>query len=204
MPVTQVRISMSRTLGDIVQWSYGIDGPTPDNIALTGILSAMQVNATATSLNTSLSILRLELAEAFDADGGPAVAVASVATEPFCNGPVGVQEVAVVCSEHVDTPRGLSPRGRTYYGPISGTLLDDPRPSTGLQTIIRNFHEAMLDYLVGEGWTPVVISRSLDGSPRPTAIGMPITAISTDDAWDSQRRRGLEPENRIVQPFPAV
>lgn len=204
MALYYLRVTLSRPTDDEVVYTYAVDGSEPTELQLTGLMSVMQTQATATGLNTLVQTTRLEEAAAYEAAGGPAVAVASVATEPFTNGGPGISDVSLVVSEEVQTVRGIKPRGRLYYGPINGQQMTSPRPSALTQTIVRDFHDAILDSLVADGFVPVVISKRQGGLARPAPVGLPILALSTDNTWDTQRSRDLDPTARVVQAFPTV
>lgn len=132
--------------------------------------------------------------------------------EPFMgattnHGPLP-QEVALCLSY-----RGVNPslppgrrRGRIYIGPLSfqgiQTAPTDPNPGRPLGTFTNTLRLAAVRLhteLLAAGWQWVVYSPTASGVGAPVIT--PITEVSTDDAWDTQRRRGPDPTRRDVVPF---
>ena len=204
MALYAVRVTLGRQNEDNVQWGFGFDAPTePTSSQLSDFLVAIDLAENDLRLTLQLAPMTLEMAEAFPAEGGPAVAVFSTGGDlSVGTGSPGNADVALAVSMHVATPRGPSPRGRVYLGPFENTAAGQARPSPGLQEAARELVNAAL--LAGEdnGWEPVVISRQDGGSERPSPVGLPIVALSTDNAWDSQRRRGQEPTDRTIVTYP--
>ena len=204
MALYAVRVTLGRANDDDVQWGFGFDAPTePTSSDLSDFLVALDLAEAEVSATLALGPMTLDMAEAFPAEGGPAVAVFSTGGDlAVGGGTMGNADVALAVSFHVATPRGPAPRGRVYLGPFRTTMAGDDRPTPSVQEAARELVNGAL--LGGEalGWDPVVISRQDGGAPRPAPVGLPIVALSTDDAWDTQRRRGQRPTSRTVVTYP--
>ncbi len=83
--------------------------------------------------------------------------------------------------------------GRIYVGPLNVTAQDSSgaKVGTGFQQYMRESFNATRDLLVGYGHAPCVWSRA-DGIFRE------VTHVQTDDAFDTQRRRGISPTLRTT------
>ena len=204
MALYSVRVTLGRQDDDDVQWGFGFEASTePTSSDLSDFLVAIDAAESAVSADLGLAPMTLEMAEAFPAGGGPAVAVFSTGGDlSIGTGFPGNADVALAVSLHVETPRGPSPRGRVYLGPFISNMAGQARPSSNVQEAARELVNGAL--LGGEslGWDPVVISRHEGGAERPSPVGLPIVALSTDDAWDTQRRRGQEPTSRTIVTYP--
>lgn len=106
-------------------------------------------------------------------------------------------EVSVTSSFEADKVNGLSQasrRGRVYFGPLNTAAMTNGRVNAATQT---DFAQATVDYIlnvmaIDSGQTyPVVWSRKLQSAAR-------ITTGWVDDAFDTQRRRGIEPSSRVT------
>lgn len=131
--------------------------------------------------------------------GGPPVSeeLADPALFPI-TGNSGPQEVQVCVTRWTDDSIGRERKhGRWYVGPISGSYLNAARPASALQTRIQQFQQALHAQFTSNGMDPVVVSRTTG-----LATGYPITQYSIDNAWDTQRRRGIDPTDELV--FPVV
>ena len=204
MALYSVRVTLGRSDADPVQWGFGFDMPSePTSSALADFLVAIDLSEDALRSQLTLAAMTLDMAEAFPAAGGPAVAVFSTGGDLSVGGGTpGNADVALAVSMHVATPRGSSPRGRVYLGPFSSANVGQTRPGISIQTGARKFVSDILQGGEANGWEPVVISRREGGAERPSPVGLPIIALSTDDAWDTQRRRGHEPTQRVVETYP--
>jgi hypothetical protein len=111
------------------------------------------------------------------------------------------EEVAVCGSFHGAPPRSARRRGRTYFGPFNDTALgNDPdpagfgpsRPNDLLRQAIAVSQKGLLDSIDAiPGFDWVVYSPT--GGTTTKVVGGWI-----DDAWDTQRRRGVDPAQRII------
>lgn len=101
-------------------------------------------------------------------------------------GGIGPTEVALCLSFYADynQPRR---RGRLYLGPIGGDLGE--RPSPALMDSVIDFGQALQDIGVGPQYAWQVASRV-------TGERASVTDWWVDNAWDTQRRRGLRPTDR--------
>lgn len=111
------------------------------------------------------------------------------------------EEVAAVLSFHGGPPAGRRRRGRTYIGPLnmSGAALptssgDRSRPSNNLIADLAKAATRMLE--VDPTWC---IRSSL-----PSENFVPIVGGHVDNAFDTQRRRGPDPNARTLWPPPGV
>ena len=110
-------------------------------------------------------------------------------------GNTGPGEVAICLSyAAVDDPDASTRRrrGRIYLGPLASTPISAPRPNATLIDQVLDFGEALAQ--IGSA------------SNRPWHLYSPtdnatakIESIWCDDAWDTQRRRGLAPTARTVR-----
>lgn len=100
------------------------------------------------------------------------------------------EEVALCISFYKDRnlPRN---RGRLYIGPISETANNDGRPSAGIRGALvqagRRVIEASQDPSSSAAWA---VYSTVDGDAKEVTQGW------VDNAWDTQRRRGLAPTER--------
>ena len=94
----------------------------------------------------------------------------------------------------VDDPEQSVPRrrGRIYLGPIAGTLAGTDRPGATIIDAVLDLGEGIAQVGMANNTTWVMRSQ-LDNSYHK------IESIWCDDAWDTQRRRGLKPLQRTVR-----
>jgi hypothetical protein len=109
----------------------------------------------------------------------------------------GVLNCAV--NELVDTPRGVSPLGRSFIGPLSGT--NNPQVPTATRNMCAAIMQQVAAQYVQRGWTPSVISRFLNNVARPAPIGLPVVGFRTDDRWDVLKSRRLPPTTTTSYPL---
>jgi hypothetical protein len=116
-------------------------------------------------------------------------AIASVSTL------TGPGEVAVCLSYAANDDPGLvgpRRRGRIYIGPIAFNWVQDPRPAPVLRQNLLVFGQALASVGSAANTTWLMYSRT-------DLVTAKIESIWVDDAWDTQRRRGLAPTLRDVQ-----
>lgn len=105
------------------------------------------------------------------------------------------EEVAVCLSYSGAPPAGPRRRGRIYLGPLVTTVLDaatsavPARPNT---TFIQNLKIAGAELAANVGPSPRWCIRST----VPDENFVPIAFGYVDDAFDTQRRRGVDPTSR--------
>lgn len=107
----------------------------------------------------------------------------------------GPGEVAICLSYSAqDDPEASTgrQRGRIYIGKIVGGYTGDPRPTGALRTKVLDFGELLASVGTASNTTWMMHSKT-DNAFRK------IESIWTDDAWDTQRRRGLAPTLRTVR-----
>lgn len=85
--------------------------------------------------------------------------------------------------------RGRSGRGRNYVTGLTELAATGNEIAPATKTALITGYEALLTTLP-VGWQWVVVSRYLNGAPRPEGFVQTITAVvAADDYLDSQRRR---------------
>lgn len=105
-------------------------------------------------------------------------------------------EVACVGSLTSDHP-GPTGRGRIFVGPFNtsavgaGNESGESRPALGLRLAIRASCERLANAMHAEAFDWIVVS-SVDMENYPITHGF------VDNAWDTQRRRGLDPSTRVT------
>jgi len=107
-------------------------------------------------------------------------------------------EVAICMSYHGTFPAGqvrARRRGRIYLGPltlgISGTSVNSNRPSATAVSNIATAADTLLTASAAEPWNWVVYSPTGDSDT-------PVVGGWVDDAFDTQRRRGVRPLSRTL------
>jgi hypothetical protein len=104
-------------------------------------------------------------------------------------------EVALCLSyATVDNPDASLPRrrGRIYLGPLAANAIGEPRPGPTMRDYVLDLGEALAT--VGSaGNTTWRMFSKIDNAYAK------IESIWCDDAWDTQRRRGLRPTMREVR-----
>lgn len=105
----------------------------------------------------------------------------------------GPSEVALCLSyATTDAWEGTSARrrGRIFLGPLQASDMGIPRPTTPLLPATLVLGQALYDVGGTEAmwmmWSPT------------DQVAAPIEVVSVDNAWDTQRRRGLAPTSRSV------
>lgn len=108
-------------------------------------------------------------------------------------------EVALCLSFQAQRTPGLPQarrRGRIYLGPMQDTANDDGRPSTSIITSILDAAETLAASIAA------VSSAQAWAVWSPTAgEAVEITELWVDDAFDTQRSRGLARTTRTVRPL---
>lgn len=89
-----------------------------------------------------------------------------------------------------------SQRGRTFIGGIANDMLDSSRRVGGdLDTVMRAWATQMMNLWGPDGTEGTarfsILSRSIDGAPRPTPVALPVMAWAVQSILGSQRRRLL-------------
>ena len=107
----------------------------------------------------------------------------------------GPGEVAVCLSYAANDDPGLvgpRRRGRIYIGPLTGGQLQVPRPSSIVKEAVLDLGTALSQIGFGGNTTWLMYSRT-------DLVTAKIEVIWVDDAWDTQRRRGLSPTGRVLR-----
>lgn len=82
-------------------------------------------------------------------------------------------------------------RGRIFLGPLGyETAYDMKRPTTGFTDTLRDAGQALLNASIAAGDYAWSVWSTVDGEMHAVDNGW------VDNAWDTQRRRGLEPTAR--------
>ncbi len=104
-------------------------------------------------------------------------------------GSPGIREVALCLSyQAAPVPRR---RGRMYMGPFKGSIAAGARPAASLQN-------ALLDF--GDGIAALGgINIRWEQYSTTDGVSNPVNKMWVDDAWDTQRSRGLSPTSRITR-----
>lgn len=108
--------------------------------------------------------------------------------------PSGPGEVAVCLSYASSTTWDTSTRrrrGRIFCGPLANGVMQGERPATALITATIALGNALAAVGSGVGANWMIYSPS-------DATSAEIQTISVDNAWDTQRRRGLSPTERTT------
>jgi len=139
---------------------------------------------------TSYSLLRIK---SYDAGGGPPTNTKTYAFQG--TGGLCPNEVALCLSYSATDGVTGAPRfrGRIYL-PLTGT---DERPTSPHQLQLLDFGERLAS--VGFAGNTTWMMRSALGTGTPAApapVYRKIESISVDNAWDTQRRRGMAPTVR--------
>lgn len=184
MPLASARLRMQRgaTNADAVYWEWAVDGATYDDIDGLAL-----VNATLAGVETAVGVggssnlvdMDADLIELFPGGGGPAYYVQGLAEElPVGTSSAGNHIVQCAVNELVATPRGNSPRGRMFVGPLAAT------GATTLSSSQRDFAVSVMQEVaaahISAGFTPVVISRYEGGTQRPSPVGLPVIGFRAD------------------------
>lgn len=86
-------------------------------------------------------------------------------------------------------------RGRIFLGPITAAFTNVPRPGATLIDATLALGQALYDVGPANEGSWQIYSTT-------DAVATDIASISVDNAWDTQRRRGLVPTARTVQTVP--
>lgn len=207
MPLASARVRMNRTTADAdpVYWEWAVDGAEYDDIsglALVNATLAGITEAVGATGSSQLVDMDADLIELFPGAGGPAYYVQGLASEiPVGSSPSGNHVVQVAVNELVETPRGLSPRGRMFVGPMGNT--DSPLISGTQRTLAVSVMQEVAAAHIAAGFTPVVISRYEGGAQRPSPVGLEIVGFRADLRLDVLVSRRLPAPGTTVD-FPLV
>ncbi len=179
--------------GQRIQNSFAVKYPTtPGDAERTNLENDIDTwldTNLVTHLSDNYSVPEFDIVDLSTQDGPKNVHVYTiplVGGENFDAHPTNVAQ----CMTLRTAKRGRSYRGRSYVGgvyPYSGTTPIDSIPAL-LGNLIADFEALMtLINIGGKYWG--VISRYLNKVARSSAVVTPITAISADTHYDSQRRR---------------
>ncbi len=156
----------------------GVSGPQSGEIIAQAIADAYAAGTAGFFVFGAIEV------RAYDFDGvaktGPPVAVAR-AQQGITQGP-GPREVAVCLSYRAGPSRPRS-RGRVFLGPVAGGFLANEYIPNNLGQVALGLGGRLLNIItLGAQWS--LYSRTVQGFAA-------ITNVSVDNAWDTQRSRGL-------------
>jgi hypothetical protein len=182
---------------DRIVWTFAVDSATqPDAADAIGVLVGT-MTAVPSALNLLDPDFTTDLCQVYDIGfGGPPVSEALFGVDEMTSGGLtGPKEMQIVISRWVLDGLGRPfKKGRMYYGPLSGSATSGlRRPSAAQTTTCLDFAESLHNGFVFEGWTPVVDSEA------GLHVLLPITQYSVDDAFDVQRRRGIDPTSQVIR-----
>lgn len=87
-------------------------------------------------------------------------------------------------------------RGRVFLGPLNNTAFNGGIPSDGMMHVLQKAGDRLIDASDASALWSWVIQNGLDGdSPMTTAI---VDNGWVDNAFDTQRRRGIKPTVRLT------
>jgi hypothetical protein len=205
MPLASVRLRIQRnfTNADPVYWQWAVDDAEYDdasglalvNATLTGVANGLGVGGSALIADQDADLI-----ECFPGAGGPAYYVQGLAPGvPIGTLTISNQIFQCAVNELVQTPRGVSPRGRMFVGPLgnasNGVLTTSQREMA--VDLMQNVAAAH----IAAGFTPVVISRTLDNEPRPVPVGLPVLGFRADLRADILVSRRV-PAPNTVEDYP--
>lgn len=131
---------------------------------------------------------------AYDLEGGQPIFTKTYAYDHSTT--AGAPPEVALCLSYatVDDPTLSTARrrGRIYLGPLRQTDVQDNRPQATLITDSLALGQALAQIGFASDTTWVMYSRTDQQTAK-------IESIWVDDAWDTQRRRGLAPTARTVQ-----
>lgn len=173
-------------------WTWGVEilGAVPSGAALRGAFDTAVRAGGSSGLNGMLrqGMYGKELA-VYPASGGAAVeAINTDVLGSFGSGGAIPGQIAAVVSAQISGSRGVQPKGRTFYGPLSQNANNASAGmmSVASQNAFGNFAVLWHNALKGLGCTPVVLAG--DGS---VSRG-PIISYAVDNALDVMRSRQYE------------
>lgn len=173
---------------------FGLDyGAAPDTVDLTVIAG----NAITAWINNFAPIFSVDLdlnavrATSLESASAPSVLVPAPTGTDGEIAQVSVPlNTALVVSSRTDS-RGRSYRGRSYFAGVPETARVNAGAvsETYLADLLTAFEGFFTELLLGTIIEHVVLSRYADNAPRVTGVSTPVTAISGNVDFDSQRRR---------------
>jgi hypothetical protein len=124
--------------------------------------------------------------------GGPILSKSYTLSPSSGSGPPEVAVCLSYATEDNPDASGSRSRGRIYLGPLSADQTDTVRPAPDLRDAVLDLGEGIAQ--VGSaGNTTWMMYSKMDSQYKK------IESIWCDDAWDTQRRRGLDPTSREVR-----
>lgn len=179
-------------ISDRAVWSWGFEAAASPSAAdlrstFEAIISASHGGAQSL-LSRIPSTMKTRAIEVYPAAGGAAVEALDFERAGTNSNPRLPGQVCLVATSQISTIRGVRPKGRTYYGPLTQIDLDGSTgaPTTTLIASVLQFSKAWHNALVGLGAQPVVLAG--DGlTSRGNIVG-----YAVDNSFDTQRSRKFE------------
>jgi len=117
-------------------------------------------------------------------------------------------EIAVCVSYYAVRTPGLDPkrsRGRIYVGPFAMTSVGGPQVGAQVISDLIGAAGTLLTTSNGATWKWVVWSQAQADDPQGTTFpDQTVIGGWVDNAWDTQRRRGLDPTSRTTFGAPSA
>lgn len=206
MPLATVRIRMIRatTGADPVYWSWAVDGAVWDEADGSALANATEnglENALSAAGSSEFVNMDADLRECFPGDGGPAYYVEAISpVRPIGTSNLGSHVGQCAVNELAQTPRGEAVVGRMFVGPLSSTS------SSVVSNIAKDLCARVMQEVaaahIAAGYTPVVISRFINGAPRAAPTPYFITGFRADNRWDILKSRRVDPEPTGTTDYP--
>ncbi len=117
-------------------------------------------------------------------------------------------EVAACVSFHDNNVAGQ--RGRIYFGPLASSVIDqaipgDAKLTSGARLTLANAAAALRDKNTNAArWAVKSVSRKDGSITADDPVYRTIKSGWVDNAFDTQRRRGVKPTERFIFPLPAA
>jgi hypothetical protein len=170
---------------------YSVDGP--DTVKGTCDELAALYAGSATGQATMIGGINSVTVRAYPLAGGQPI---EESTLPSSKVSLAFPHEVAVCLSYatVDDIAASTPRrrGRIYLGPMGTTGGETARPASALRNLVLAFGQSLASVGFGANTTWKLYSRS-------DVATFKIESIWCDDAWDTQRRRGLAPTLRTSQ-----
>lgn len=193
----------------VTTWAFGAqDGPTPTDTQIDTVSGALAVFLTAAGTGQTRSMaayLGTHVASPATIKiyrlGDPPPRDPTTYDVPHTTGTGAMPAELALCGSFYASSNAPSRRGRIYWGPLSssGNVFDgaatdgDARPALDFREDLLAALATLRDDVEIES-TPWCVLSGTDGVLRR------ITNLWVDDAFDIQRRRGLAPTSRLVDP----
>ena len=134
------------------------------------------------------------------ADGEPRVPETRFWTLGAAGGSTKLPNEVAICMSFRGQFNRARERGRIYLGPLTGTAAasdtEDARPDANLLNTIASAGEQLLDQFTALANVEWVVHSGVQGANTPVVAGW------VDNAFDTIRKRGVQPDSRLEWPDP--